>query len=479
MAESLAQKSPISFGTDGWRAIMAREFTFDNVALVAQAIADFVKQKGIAERGVVVGWDARFLSEHFGAQVADVLSANGIPVFLPERDTPTPVIAYNVRYRNAAGAVMLTASHNPPEYNGIKFIPEYCHPALPAETDAIMENVRRLEKDRSAVRTERNDRLIDRIDPKPCYVEHIRKLIDLGAIAEAKLSIWYDPLYATGRGYLDEILRGAGVEVHVIHGERNPLFGGSLPDPNEKNLAELSGLVVDHRASLGLSTDGDADRFGVVDTSGQYLTPNQVLLLVFLHWLRTRYPNGSVVRTAPTTHQVDALAEHFGFKVIETPVGFKWVGHALNTTDAIVGGEESGGLSVKGHIPEKDGILADLIVAEQMAKTGKTPLQTLAEIDEMVGHYETDRIDVHLDNARKNQLMQELKSDPPKSLAGEGVVKTSDLDGVQLILGNGAWTLIRPSGTEPLVRCYLEAHDKAEIERLKTAVQELVGREHA
>lgn len=475
MADSGTQKSPISFGTDGWRAIMAREFTFDNVALVAQAIADFARQKGITERGIVVGWDARFLSEHFGALVADVMSANGIPVFLPERDTPTPVIAYNVRHRNAAGAVMLTASHNPPEYNGIKFIPDYCHPALPAETDAIMENVRRLENDRSAVRRERNEALIDRIDPKPAYVEHIRELLDLKAIADAKLSIWYDPLYATGRGYLDSILRDAGVDVNVIHGERNPLFGGSLPDPNEKNLADLSRLVVEHKASLGLSTDGDADRFGVVDASGAYLSPNQVLLLVFLHWLRTRYSKGSVVRTAPTTHQVDALAEHFGFGVIETPVGFKWVGNALNTTDAIVGGEESGGLSVKGHIPEKDGILADLIVAEQMAKTGKTPLQTLAEIDEMVGHYETDRIDVHLDNARKNELMGELKSSPPESLAGERVVKTSDVDGVQLILQNGSWVLIRPSGTEPLVRCYMEAHDAGEIARLADGVKHLVG----
>lgn len=478
MADSLAKKSPISFGTDGWRAIMAREFTFDNVALVAQAIADFVKQRQMEGRGIVVGWDARFLSEHFGALVADVMSANGIPVFLPERDTPTPVIAYNVRSRNAAGAVMLTASHNPPEYNGIKFIPDYCHPALPAETDAIMENVRRLEGDRSAVLRDRNEGLIERIDPKPVYVEHVRELLDLNAIAQAKLTIWYDPLYATGRGYLDEILRGAGVEVHVIHGERNPLFGGSLPDPNEKNLAELSRLMVEHHGSLGLSTDGDADRFGVVDTGGAYLSPNQVLLLVFLHWLRTRYPKGSVVRTAPTTHQVDALAEHFGFHVIETPVGFKWVGNALNTTDAIVGGEESGGLSVKGHIPEKDGILADLIVAEQMAKTGKTPMETLREIDDMVGHYETGRIDVHLDNARKNRLMHELKSSPPKQLAGQDVVKTSDLDGVQLVLQNGSWVLIRPSGTEPLVRCYLEAHDRDEIGRLAGAVQNLVDEGH-
>jgi alpha-D-glucose phosphate-specific phosphoglucomutase len=465
----------IAFGTDGWRAVMAREFTFENVALVAQAIADHVLASGKSGRGVVVGGDARFLSEQFSQLVSDVMTANGIPVYMPDRDTPTPVVAYTVKDKGAAGAVMLTASHNPPEYNGIKFIPDYCHPALPDVTDAIVANVQRLQKDPGGVKSDANSSLVQVIDPRPAYFAHVRQLIDFKSIADAKLKVWVDPMYATGRGYLSELLREAGATVDVIHNERNPLFGGSLPDPNEKNLAELSARVVEGRAHVGLSMDNDADRFGVVDATGKYVNANQVICLVFLHWLRTRHPKGSVVRTAPTTHQVDALAEHFGFSVQETPVGFKWVGNALNTTDAIMGGEESGGLSVKGHIPEKDGIVADLVIAEQIAKTGKTPLETLAEIDALVGRFETTRVDAHISNERKNALMNSLKSDPPPSFAGLRVVKTGALDGVQLVLEDGSWILARPSGTEPIIRVYIEGRTTQQIDTLKKAVDEMVG----
>ncbi len=465
---------PITFGTDGWRAVMAREFTFDNVALVAQAIADHVLSSGKANQGVVVGGDARFLSEQFSQLVAEVMTANGIPVYVPDRDTPTPVVAYTVKDKNAAGAVMLTASHNPPEYNGIKFIPDYCHPALPDVTDAIVANVARLQAEPGAVKRGGNASLAQTVDPRPAYFAHVRQLIDLKAIADAKLTFWVDPMYASGRGYLSELLREAGCPVQTIHNERNPLFGGSLPDPNAENLAELSRCVTQSGASAGLAMDGDADRFGIVDATGQWMSPNQVVCLVFLHWLRTRYSTGSVVRTAPTTHQVDALAHHFGFVVRETPVGFKWVGNALNTTDAIMGGEESGGLSVKGHIPEKDGIVADLIIAEQIARTGKSPLQTMQEIEGLVGRYITTRVDVHLDNDKKQRLMARLQSDPPSPLAGQPVVNVGSVDGVQLTLQDGSWILVRPSGTEPLVRAYIETRSDAQVDDLKKAIASLV-----
>lgn len=469
-----AAQSAITFGTDGWRAVMAREFTFDNVALVAQAIADHVQGTGKAGQGVVVGGDARFLSEQFSQLVADVLTANGIPVYKPDRDTPTPVVAYTVRDKNAAGAVMLTASHNPPEYNGIKFIPDYCHPALPDVTDAIVAGVNRLQTEPGAVKTNGNPSLVQTVDPKPAYFAHVRELIDFKAIGDAKLKFWVDPMYASGRDYLDVLLREAGAEIGVIHGARNPLFGGALPDPNAENLAELSQKVREGGAQAGLAMDGDADRFGVVDATGQYLNANQVICLVFLHWLRTRFDKGSVVRTVPTTHQVDALAHHFGFRVQETPVGFKWVGNALNTTDAIVGGEESGGLSVKGHIPEKDGIVADLIIAEQIARTGKTPLETLREIDALVGRFLTTRVDVHLDPAKKDSLMARLRSEPPSPIGGQPVVNVSQLDGVQLTLQDGSWLLVRPSGTEPLIRAYIETHSESQVDDLKKAVYTLV-----
>ncbi len=462
----------IAFGTDGWRAIMAREFTFDNVALVAQAIATHVQGTGKAQKGVVIGYDARFLSDQFAALVADVLSANGIPALVPDRDTPTPVTAYTVRARDLAGAVMLTASHNPPEYNGIKFIPDYCHPALPDVTDAITATIQKLQAGDGTVRTGGGKPEI--IDPKPDYFAHVRQLIDMEAIGKAGLKIWVDPLHATGRGYLSEILREAGCEVHTMNNERNPLFGGSLPEPNEKNLAALSAKVRETGANLGLSMDGDADRFGMVDATGQYITSNQVIALVFYHWIKTRHNSGSVVRTVATSGLIDAIAEKFGFNVIETPVGFKWVGNALNTTDAIVGGEESGGLSVKGHIPEKDGIVADLVITEQVAKTGRTPLETLAELRAMVGDFLTTRVDVKLTEASKQALMARLRDETPGTVAGLPVRSVSKVDGVKMVREDASWLLIRPSGTEPLVRCYIEARSEQAVADLKQAVHDLI-----
>ncbi len=462
----------IAFGTDGWRAVMAREFTFDNVALVAQAIADHVVATGKASQGVIIGYDARFLAEQFAALVADVLGANGIPTFVPNRDTPTPVIAFTIRAKNLAGAVMLTASHNPPEYNGIKFIPDYAHPALPDVTDAITKRIAELQEAPDQVKTGGPAPTV--IDPKPDYVAHVTKLIDMKAIGDAKLTICIDPLYASGRGYLSDMLRDAGCTVYTIHDERNPLFGGSLPEPNATNLKELSALVIEKGADLGLSMDGDADRFGMVDKTGQYITSNQVLALAVWHWAKTRYPTGSVVRTVPTSYMIDALAKHLGLSVIETPVGFKWVGNALNTTDAIVGGEESGGLSVKGHIPEKDGIVADLVITELVAKSGKSPLEILAEIEGIIGKFVATRIDMRLPDESKMALMAGLRQNTPRTLAGKPVVESSLMDGVKMIREDGSWLLVRPSGTEPLVRCYIEARSDEGVAELKQAVHELI-----
>lgn len=457
----------ISFGTDGWRAVMAREFTYDNVALVAQSIADHVNSQGKGGRGIVVGYDARFLSEQFAALVADILGANGIPVLVPNRDTPTPVVAYTIKARNLAGAVMLSASHNPPEYHGIKFIPDYLHPALPADTDPIVARIGELQKDPSAVKT--GGPKPETIDPKPDYLAHVRQLIDLDAIGAAKLTICVDPLYAAGRGYLADILREAGATVHTIHDERNPLFGGSLPEPNAKNLKPLGELVRSTGAHLGLSMDGDADRFGMVDGDGDYITSNQVIALTLWHWVATR-GKGPVVRTVPTSGMIDALARELGIDVIETPVGFKWVGQAMKAHNAIVGGEESGGLSVRGHIPEKDGIVADLALTEMVARTGRTPKDILAEIERKTGKFLATRIDVKLPEASKVALMARLRDETPTTLAGQKVASVNKADGVKMVRDDGSWLLIRPSGTEPLVRCYLEARSDAGVAELTDAV---------
>jgi len=465
----------IKFGTDGWRAVMAREFTFDNVAVVAQAIANYVKSRSGWERGVVIGYDARLLSDLFADLIADVLTANGIPALVTDRDTPTPVTVYTIRAKGLAGAVMLTASHNPPQYNGIKFIPETCHPALPETTDAIEEQIAYCLQNPSSVKRDGKPSLKQTVDPRPDYFAHLHQLLDTRALAGLK--VVYDPLYATGRGYVDGFLREVGAQVETIKGERNPAFGGSLPDPNPHNLQQLGERVRATGAHLGLSTDGDADRFGVVDADGEMITANQVIVLTLWYLLRKLKPSeGHVVRTVATTHQIDALAHSYGnITVHETPVGFKWVGSTMARTGALVGGEESGGLSVIGHIPEKDGILADLLMAEMVAKEGVTLKQALAQVVQQTGEYRTQRIDLHVDEARKSELMRRFREEPPASLNGLRVVNTSSIDGVKLLLEEEAWVLVRPSGTEPLIRCYIEAHDEEALNGLKEAMQKLVG----
>lgn len=472
----------IRFGTDGWRAVIAREFTFENVGLVAQAIADYVNFTGKNSQGIAVGYDARFLSDHFASLVADTLIKNGINVYLVERDCPTPVTAFTIRVRNLAGAVMLTASHNPPEYNGIKFIPEYCHPALPDVTNKIEEFIAIRQKELDADTAYKLPACapgkLETIDPKPAYFEQIRKMIDLDAIRTAGLKLAVDPMYAAGRGYLDVLLSEAEIEVYPIHMQKNPLFGGRLPDPNEVNLQELKEVVLEKGYNLGLGLDGDADRFGIVDSNGAYLTANQVISLVFYHLIKNRLGNGNgtatVARSIATTHLVDALAKKYGYRVIEVPVGFKYLGQAMRTQEAVLGGEESGGLSINGHIPEKDGVLADLLVAELVAKTGKTPSQLLQEIYQEVGLFISTRVDIHLDEPKKSNLMNSLRKNPPTEFAGRRVVEAKTIDGCKLKLNDSCWVLIRPSGTEPLVRCYMEAHSTEGLQDLESAMRTLV-----
>jgi alpha-D-glucose phosphate-specific phosphoglucomutase len=457
----------ITFGTDGWRAVMAREFTFDNVRRVASAIAGYVIDRGLAARGVIVGYDARFLSEQFADEIARVLAAAAVPVWVVNRDSPTPVVVSTIRKRRAGGAVMLTASHNPPEYNGIKFIPEYCHPALPDVTDAILARIPDAPPALGEPKAE-----IETIDPRPDYLAALHDVIDMPVIRAAGLQVVVDPLYASGRGYLDAALAEAGCRVTVIHGERNPLFGGSLPDPTRENLRELRERVLAESAHLGLATDGDADRFGVIDPSGDYVTANEVICLVFWHLIHARSRrSGTVVRTVATTHLVDAIAAKFGFEVVETPVGFKWVGQQMAERRALLGGEESGGLSIEGHIPEKDGILADLLVAEAVAASRRTPKEILSEIAAAVGAFYSDRVDIHLTAETKTRLMESLAHRPPAEMADQPVVSRTQIDGQQFGLRDGSWFLIRPSGTEPLVRCYMESRTPDGLAALEAAVR--------
>ncbi|SMB91406.1 phosphoglucomutase, alpha-D-glucose phosphate-specific [Thermanaeromonas toyohensis ToBE] len=457
----------IKFGTDGWRAIIADEFTFSNVRYVVQAIADYLLEE-TDNRRIVIGYDHRFLAENFAASAAEVLAGNGFTVFLPEKAIPTPVTAFAVRSLEAAGAIMFTASHNPPEYHGLKFIPSYAGPAVPEITSKIEERIalkpqiKHLNLDMA-----RKKGLLQAFDPQERYLKHLEGLLDMEILGRSGLKIIVDPLYGAGLGYLENLLSRAGCQVESIHNWRDPLFGGRLPDPSARGLEELAERVRLQGAHLGLALDGDADRFGVVDSDGTYLTANQVLFLVLAHLVEVRGKRGGVARTVATTHLLDRLARAYGLEVEETPVGFKYIAQALLHKGCILGGEESGGLSIEGHIPEKDGILATGLVAEIRARSGCPLKHLLAELLKRYGPLFSERLDIHVSPESKKKVLNKLTHYEPARLGEQPVVGRVTIDGVKFLLADGSWALIRPSGTEPLFRVYIEAPNQETLKGIR------------
>lgn len=453
--------SIIKFGTDGWRAVMNDTFILPNVRIVAQAIADYLKEENLENKGIVIGYDTRFFSEQFATECASIMLGNDIPVYMPSRAMPTPITAYSIKIYGAAGAIMLTASHNPPEYNGIKFIPGYAGPASPEITGKIETHISSIQESGRILTAplERNEKL-HKAEPFPKYIDHIANLVDFEKLRAARLKMVLDPMYGAAQGLMDVLLAEAGCSVETIHNYRDVLFGGSYPDPSEKHLSELKDEVIKIKADMGLALDGDADRFGVVDYDGTYLTANQVLSLVAVHLLKNRGMKGILVRTIATTHLLDRIAEAFGAEVVEVPVGFKYIAQVMMQRQVVLGGEESGGLSIMGHIPEKDGLLADLLLAEIVAYEQKPLTEILEDIYSTYGRLYTQRIDVHIAQDRKLELLRNLKENPPQELAGDKVVDIKAVDGVKFILESGDWVLIRPSGTEPLIRIYSESQEK-------------------
>ncbi|MDA8235553.1 MAG: phosphoglucomutase/phosphomannomutase family protein [Clostridia bacterium] len=468
----------LKFGTDGWRAVMCDEFTFANVRAVVQGIADFVNGEGLQDRGIVVGYDTRFLAEKFAEQAVEVLAGNGIKVLLVKEAAPTPVTAFAIKHWQTGGAVMFTASHNPPEYNGIKFIPEYAGPATPVITGQLEKNISAVLDGRAIQGLEaaqaQEQGLVNVIDPRPPYQEHLKNLVDFDLIGQSKLKVVVDPMYGAGIGYVSNMLRECGCEVIAIHEHRDPLFGGSLPEPTAHELTELIKLVGQHQANLGLANDGDADRFGVIDADGTYITPNQVIALLFLHLNKNRGFNGGIARSVATTHLLDAMAKKLGVEVDETPVGFKYIGEKMLTRDILIGGEESGGLSIKGHIPEKDGILANLLMVEVVAKEKKTLSEVLKEVAAEFGVYANKRLDIKIAEDKKTNLIAGLKENPPTTVGKREVMERLTIDGVKFLLADGSWVLFRPSGTEPLMRVYLEALSPEDLIELEQDVRKLI-----
>lgn len=461
----------ISFGTDGWRGVMAEDFTFDNVKIVAQAIANYVNEQKTGDRGVVIGYDNRFLSPEFAKACSNVLTANEIKVYMTETATPTPVIAFEVVNLKAAGAIMITASHNPPMYNGIKFIPEYGGPAHKGITDNIIDNVRKIIEN-GQINDRGNDEWVRLSEPRDAYIAAIYKLIDSEVIKSANLNIIYNPMFGAGIGYTAEILKSLGCNVKSINNHRDPLFGGGMPEPTMNNMKDLLKVMEEDKADIGLATDGDADRFGVIDSKGNYISPNQVIYLLQDYLIKTRGWKGAVARTVATTYMVDRLAEKYGLEVIETPVGFKYIADAMINRGAFLGGEESGGLSIKGHVPEKDGILACLLVLEMVARYGKSPTEIMEDLKKDVGYLYSKRLDIHVTPATKERVLNHLKEYSPEIIAGKKVEKVISLDGHKFEMEDGSWVLIRASGTEALFRIYAEGNSMEQVEQIQAHVRQ-------
>lgn len=451
----------IRFGTSGWRAIIADQFTFTNVEIVTDAICCSLKLSGFPDGSkLVIGSDTRFMGERFVDLAASAASKHGLHVLKCVAPIPTPAMSHAIRSNGASGGINFTASHNSPEYQGIKFSTADGAPALPEVTQNIEAII--IEGPKQGDSTKGS---IEDLDPRPAYLEDLRSKIRFDAIANGQGQYVYDPLWGTGRGYLDKILRDHGLEVETLHDWRDVTFGGRAPEPGETQLAELREYVVRNKLTLGLATDGDGDRFGIVDSNGQIITPNQLVALLTDYLAESRGWTEGVARSVATSHLVDRVAESRGMKVFETPVGFKFIGELINKDEIILGGEESAGLSIKGHYPEKDGLLACLLAAEAVAVRQQSLSVQLDELYDRIGRLESGRIGVKLTDEISAGLAEKLASEP-REIAGRKVESINRMDGVKFIFAGGSWMLMRPSGTEPMVRIYAESEDKSDLELL-------------
>ena len=459
----------IHFGTSGWRAVLAEEFTFPNARRVVAAIARTLEADGKRGELVLVGFDTRFLAGRFAAEAARILSGAGFRAEVSRRPIPTPVLAFEIRRRKAAGAVNFTASHNPPQYLGIKFSTADGAPALPEVTSRIETAIPGIPETPPPPA----DPIPD-FDPAPPYLEDLRTKVRAEDVARGAPLFSLDFRYGTSSGFLDGYLERAGVRLEKLNANADPLFGGQSPQCGEKELVGLGRRVVENRSRLGLSCDGDADRFGVCDETGAYVQPNQILALLARDLLGRKGRKGGIARSVATTHALDAIASRFSVPLIETPVGFKYIGELLIEGKIVFGGEESAGLTIEGHVPEKDGILADLLVAEMAGATGKTIAVLSKDLEAEIGPFVSKRVDLPL-SAEAREALKRRRASPPDTLAGRQVANVNLIDGLKLIFTDGSWILVRESGTEPLARVYVEAKSQSDVQTLARAAEGLLA----
>jgi len=458
----------IKFGTSGWRAIVADEFTFGNVRRAVTGIAKYVAAQP-GEHSVLVGRDPRFLGEMFVSQTANLLAAHGVrPLVIPEA-APTPAISYAVRQHRTGGAINFTASHNPPEYNGIKFSTPDGAPALPEVTKQIEANIRALGEAPVAAAPEPKEKF-EEVDVKPAYLKRLAELVDLKAVKKSGIKVVFDPFWGAARGYSCHILREHGVDVATVHDYRDVLFGGHAPEPDDHLLGQCKEKMKETGAALGIATDGDADRFGIVDGDGTFIQPNYVIALLFDYLVETRGWRNGVAKSVATTNLINALAEHHGIELHETPVGFKYIGELINKDAIAIGGEESAGLTIRGHVPEKDGVIAGLLMAEMVAVRGKSIREQLKALFAKVGEFYPMRENLRLTHEVKAAFVEKIKHDPTE-IGGRKVTGVVRTDGLKLVLEDGSWVCYRLSGTEPVVRVYSESRKESELQPLSDAAK--------
>lgn len=450
----------IKFGTDGWRAIVGEDFTPQNVEIVTNAIGKYVSEEFGLDKKILIGYDPRNMAKTFATQCADILACVGFEVFLSDSVLPTPVLAFGAKMHNAC-AIMFTASHNPPEYLGMKFIPDYAGPATSEITDAIVANLGKRVKPLGTG-------IVHMFDFKPKYFEHLKTLINFEKIKTLKQQIIFDGLYSASIGYFDKLLEQYSIPYQSLHMQHDPNFGGGMPEPKPKYLKELIEKVKATDNAVGLANDGDGDRFGVINENGEYVSPNEIIAILLMYLKNNKKMQGTLVKTVGASLLLDKVAQKLGVEVVETAVGFKHVGEAMREFNPIIGGEESGGLSIQGHIPEKDGILANLLILETMAVKGKSLVELQNELYDFAGaRFYNELVNLKLEN--QEQVIKALeRAKNMQEINGLKVIKIDLKDGVKLYLeDNSSWILVRPSGTEPLIRIYFESNSLEKIEALK------------
>ena len=475
---------PIHFGTDGWRAVISDSFTFDNLRILSQAIADAIASDHWDKSGnggpkpdpkkIVVGFDTRFLSDRYAGEVARVLAANGFSVMLAQSDAPTPAISFAVKHQGAIAGIMITASHNAPRYNGVKLKGPFGGSALPEQCRRvevyISDNEQRARgPNLMDYQKARDANLIQKFNPLPAYFEHLRQLINTDIIAENPQRFAVDSMYGAGRGVIKAFLQGTGCDIAEVRAEMNPGFGGIHPEPIAKNLGALASAVSSGLGNFGLATDGDADRIGAMDERGAFVDPHKIMALALKYLVECRGMTGAVVRTVSTTRMIDRLAKKYGLKLHETPVGFNHIADYMMQEDVLIGGEESGGISFKGHIPEGDGPIMGLLLVEMIASTKKPLVDLVGELVAEVGPVIYQRTDLRLSRpVAKAEMTDFLSKTAPREIGGQRVLEISSRDGIKYIMEDDSWLLIRPSGTEPVLRVYVEA-------RTQEMVRDLMG----